>query len=149
MQVYDCKDRDVASVIGSENLGKLSFDDLLEQGGASDAKLVEVVVNGLDANRPISAKVFPGGKDSQPYDDFIDVPDWPSRLKSVELALKVKNNFPAEKQALQVGGIVIINEFKRELGIVEDQLTDDSFRGTERLDEEDSRALPVSIPATN
>ena len=33
MQVYNCKNRNVAESIGSENLGKLAFSELMDQMG--------------------------------------------------------------------------------------------------------------------
>jgi len=51
-------------------------------------KILRVHNQGLEANKVISAQVFPGGKDGKPINDFIEVPDWQSRAKFVEMAYK-------------------------------------------------------------
>ena len=51
-------------------------------------KVLRVHNQGLEANKVISAPVFPGGKDGKPINDFIEVPDWQSRAKFVEMAYK-------------------------------------------------------------
>lgn len=89
MQVYDCKDRDSAKAMGGENLSKLNFADLMEEGGITDIKLSGVLHEGLEANRVISAM----NTDRQANGataDFIDVPDHAVRHKYLETALKLK-----------------------------------------------------------
>ena len=67
-----------------------------------DDKVLLVHQEGLEANKVISAKIV--GKDADGNtDDFIEVPDHPTRLKAVELAYKVKNKFGAAIQILNQG----------------------------------------------
>lgn len=145
VEAYGC-DEASAGQIGWENLQKLDFTELLEEAGVTDSKIATVVKDGMEANKVISANVYPDGKTGKPVNDFIEVEDHPTRLKAAEIASKLKNKFPAEKPGITIGGIVVINDFKRELGLIEDQLSEDSFRGAERLDEEDTRAVPVPVP---
>lgn len=89
MQVYDCKDRESAGSIGFENLQKLDFADLMEEGGITDTKLNKVLDEGLEANRVISA-MNTGKQATGATADFIDVPDHAVRHKYLETALKLK-----------------------------------------------------------
>lgn len=88
MRVYDCKDRDSAAVIGFENLRKLNYEEFLEEGGISDAKLQKSIEEGLNATRVISA--VKGTSANGGTTDFIDVPDYIARHKYTETALKLK-----------------------------------------------------------
>lgn len=74
-QVYDCKNRDVARNIGSENLSKLSFSDFLEEAGVTDKLLQEKLMDGLNANKSFME---------------MEMPDMPTRHKYLETALKLK-----------------------------------------------------------
>lgn len=106
MQVYDCKDRDVAASIGGENLVKLEISSIMDNHGLTNDKLVEVLKNGLEANRVISAistdKEAPGATT-----DFIDVPDHATRHKYLETAFKLKGEL-GQKQEKPSG---VINNF--------------------------------------
>jgi hypothetical protein len=88
MRVYDVKDRDSANAIGSENLAKLSYSDLMEEAGITDKLLQEKILEGLSATRTISA--VKGTSANGGTTDFIDVPDFLSRHKYLETALKLK-----------------------------------------------------------
>lgn len=98
MQAYDCQDRNSAKVIGSENLSKLNFAEFLEDAGISDNLLRKKIEEGLDADRTISANVTIKSDDPTIKNrkangrdvDFIDVPDYATRHKYLETALKVK-----------------------------------------------------------
>ena len=67
------------------------FQELVEKY-LPDDKLLKKHDEALEANKVISANVFPGGKDGKPVNDFIDVPDYQTRLKAVELGYKVKKH---------------------------------------------------------
>ncbi len=89
MQVYDCKNRGVARTIGWENIVKLDFAEFLEEGGITDKKLKDKLEEGLEATRTVSAvKTFRDATASST--DFIDVPDFLTRHKYLETALKLK-----------------------------------------------------------
>ena len=96
MQVYDCQDRNSASQIGWENLRKLDYEDFMEESGITDKLLQEKILEGLDANRTVSAKIITKGADSQ-TDDFIDVPGYMARHKYLETALKLKKRLVDRK----------------------------------------------------
>jgi len=116
MAVYDCKDEHSASVIGAENLVKLSIDDSIqawcERLGATDRQLVSNLIDGTKANKVVSARIT--DKDANvDTDDFIDVPDWTNRLKANEILLKIKNRFPKENNvAIQIN--TLISEKRKE-----------------------------------
>ncbi len=76
MQVYRCKDRNSAKVIGHQNLTKLNYAELLDAEGLSDDLLLKGVRLGLDASKLMSS-----GK---------EVPDFFVRHRYLELALKLK-----------------------------------------------------------
>ncbi len=93
MQVYDCQDRDSAGQIGYENLRKLDYEDFLEEAGITDKLLQNKIMEGLDANRTVSARITIKNQDkgaNTQTDDFIDVPDFIARHKYLETALKLK-----------------------------------------------------------
>jgi len=96
----------------SELTERIGFRELLEIAGVSDEKLAEVLNNGLNATRVISAV---GGKEANgATTDFIEVPDYAVRHKYLETGLKLKghqqeNNLP--------NVIQIIKEQKNKYGI--------------------------------
>lgn len=61
MQVYDCKNREVAESIGSENLGKLAFRDLMDEMGLTDITLLNVGAEGMTkpVKQSITGETFP------------------------------------------------------------------------------------------
>jgi len=82
MQAYDCKNRDVAKQIGSENIAKLDWFDLLNYSGLDDETLVKANVEGLKATRPVL----------DPTTNTLQaVADYSVRHKYLETALKLKN----------------------------------------------------------
>lgn len=92
-QAYDCKSRDVANAIGSENLAKLSFADILEQGGVTDKRLKEKIDQGLDATKTTNAAilVMKDGKIVKAEEQgLIEVEDYAVQHKYLETALKLK-----------------------------------------------------------
>lgn len=90
-QVYDCKDRDSASAIGSENLRKLSFSEILEAGGVTDAELIRVGREGLNATKVISANITYGEADGKTT-DFIEVEDFPTRHSYLKTLSELKGH---------------------------------------------------------
>lgn len=93
MQVYDCKDRGSASVIGHENLVKLSYVDILEEAGITDKILLDKLKDGLDASRVISIQV--NGETKQ-----IKLTDYLTRHKYLETGLKLKKRL-VERQEIE------------------------------------------------
>lgn len=68
-----------------------------------DDKVLSTHEAGLEANKIISAKII--GNANENTDDFIEVPDHPTRLKAVELAYKVKGKLrDAQVNILNQGG---------------------------------------------
>ena len=92
-QVYDCKDRDSANAIGSENLAKLSYTDFMEAAGVTDKLLQDKLLEGLESTKPISALILVSGDKPMKTKDNegqIEVPDFAIRHKYLETALKLK-----------------------------------------------------------
>jgi phage terminase small subunit len=108
-EVYDCKNEDSAKVIGHENLTKLNYQDFLEEAGITDDLLQRKIIEGLDANKTVSAMKTSrdAGADSS---DFIDVPDFMARHKYLETALKLKKRL-VDKMELDanIQGNITIN----------------------------------------
>jgi hypothetical protein len=75
-RVYNCKDRISANAIGSENLAKLSFPDLMEEMGLTDVALLNVGAAGLLSEKT----TITGDK----------VPDKPTIHRYWETLLKLK-----------------------------------------------------------
>ena len=89
-QTYNVIDRDSARSLGTQVLARLSISDTLDKIGVTDEKIATTVLDGMEANKPISAVA---GRDaSEASVDFIDVPDWSNRLKATELASKMKGH---------------------------------------------------------
>jgi hypothetical protein len=95
MSVYDCKDMVSASTIGSENLRKLAnpVKTLMEANGLGMGELLDVLKDGLKANKVISAQIINKSGDGMKQadsmtKDFIDVPDHATRHKFLETASK-------------------------------------------------------------
>ena len=84
-----------AANIGSENLNKPKIEKALEEA-LPDELLAKVHLEGLKANRVISANINHGEADEQ-TNDFIEVPDHATRHKFLDSAYKVKGSYAAEK----------------------------------------------------
>ncbi|MCH7885950.1 MAG: terminase small subunit [Planctomycetes bacterium] len=70
MQVYDCKDREIAASVGCENLTKLKgkYTEVMEAAGIDDAFLAGVLKEGLEATSVSRAQ-----KDGKFGDTEVDV----------------------------------------------------------------------------
>jgi hypothetical protein len=81
MQVYNVKTRESAGVIGHENLKKLNFEELMDAVGLTEENLLESIVEGRKATRVIVIDNKVQG-----------VPDYATRHKYIETALKLRGN---------------------------------------------------------
>lgn len=163
LQVYNCKDRNSAKAIGAENLSKLTFEDLLDASGLTDRYIGKALLRGTKAKRTISATVIVKSDDPSVRNmkatartmDFIDVPDWQARLKALEMVLKLKNKFPAEKHDHRHQVMMdTIEAWKKALGVDEqslstvsdvdmDSLSEEALSLSESDSEADSESLPI------
>jgi len=110
-RVYNVKDRDSARAIGSKVLSKVDISSVMDKIGLTDDRLMEVLKEGLDANRVLSAKIIVQGGSkaaTSQTDDFIEVPDHATRHKYLDTALKLKDKYPAEKHKHQVDGAMAV-----------------------------------------
>ena len=71
-----------------EKVAKGSLTDAFEQAGLTDKAIVAHALQGLCANKVISANIIHGDADEK-TNDFIDVPDWAARHKYYETILKL------------------------------------------------------------
>ena len=92
MQVYNCKDREVAATVGWENLRKLDFSDFLEEAGLTDKLLQEKLMEGLNANKSFLE---------------MEMSDMPTRHKYLETALKLKRKLK-DKSDVNIGEAKIL-----------------------------------------
>lgn len=72
----------------SQVIDSQGFKEVLEELGVTDDKLATVLADGLEANKVISAKIV--AKANEQTDDFIEVPDYPTRHKYLETGLRLK-----------------------------------------------------------
>lgn len=116
MKVYNPKTRAYASQIGFENLRKLDYSDFMEAAGITDNLLQQKIMEGLEANRTISAQVVVKSDDPKVRNkqatardvDFIDVPDYMARHKYLETALKLKKRLNEKKEDEPASNVTIV-----------------------------------------
>lgn len=99
---YDAKNAKVASVIAVENLAKPRIQEAIEEKKKTIAEqipddlLVKVHLEGLEANRVISARIT-SKEANENTDDFIEVPDHTTRQRFLDTAYKLKGSYAPEK----------------------------------------------------
>ena len=106
----------------------ISMNEIMEMMGTTDARLNEVLNEGLKATKVVS--VIPiKPKDAQPSTgdlpdatskniEFVDVEDYPTRHKYLETAYKLKNKYPTEKKNIDLnvqGSLEINSELDKKL----------------------------------
>ena len=97
MRVYDCKDRESAGTIGTENIAKLAMPELMEEMGLSDIALMNIGAEGMTKANKIHGT----------SDNFIEIPDYSTRHKYWETMLKLKRRIGVENQTnIQVNNMV-------------------------------------------
>ena len=80
-----------------------AIENIMDERGLSDGKLIDVMAEGVQANKVISANIYikqdPTNAESPAVDmkpadgatmDFIEVPDWDARHKFVKLGLELR-----------------------------------------------------------
>ena len=85
MRVYDVKDRDSAETIGSENLGKLALNDLMDEMGLTDLALLNIGAEGM--TKPV--------KQSMTGEIH---PDYGTRHRYWETMLKLKKRLDSKEE---------------------------------------------------
>jgi len=104
----------------------ISVTELMEMMGTTDAYLNQKLNEGLEATKVVS--VIPiKPKEAQPNSpdlpnansknvEFIDVEDYPTRHKYLDMAYKLKDKYPTEKHKLEVEGeLKLTTDAKRKL----------------------------------
>ena len=87
-----------AGACQKETLEKLGIVELMEKMGITDEKLTSVISGGLNAQKESGLT----GK---------ELPDWQSRHRFTDTALKLKNKYPAEKKEISgVDGLPIAHK---------------------------------------
>lgn len=74
---------------GIEAYGNLRMPDAMEQVGLTNKVLATYLMKGLNAQKAVSA-IYTGKDADERTEDFIDVPDWPSRARFLQIAGKWK-----------------------------------------------------------
>lgn len=77
-RVYDTKSRDSARNIGSQNVAKLSFDHFFDEVGLDNSSLSQLLADATKATKLNYQQ---------------EIPDWQTRLKAIELVLRLKGVF--------------------------------------------------------
>jgi len=103
MRIYDVKDREVAANIGSENVRKLQFPELMEDMGLTDIALINVGAEGMTkpVKQSITGEIHP---------------DYTTRHRYWETLLKLKGRL-RESNTVNVSGdkvIAILGDWKPE-----------------------------------
>ena len=118
--------RENASVYGLRMLEKVSItqDELMNLMGATDTYLQEKLNEGLKAKKVVSIiPIIPKkGQENDPCLpeanskslEFVDVEDYPTRYKYLDMAYKLKGTYPAEKHEIEVARKVIVLGKKKE-----------------------------------
>jgi hypothetical protein len=105
----------VASKLAYQVLGKPSVKNALQKAlekvGLSDDFIATGIKEGCEATKVISANVIVKGKSGDEMKeadgmtkDFIDVEDYPTRLKALDMAIKLKGGYP--KAEIELSGEV-------------------------------------------
>lgn len=101
--------------MGSEKLKDPRFINkiaiIMERHGVTDEKLVRKLDEGLDSTKVISANIIAqngeGMSDAHgTTKDFVEVPDYATRHKYLDTALKLGNHYPTEQTGQQVNVLV-------------------------------------------
>jgi mannitol-specific phosphotransferase system IIBC component len=107
-KVYNCKNRESASVIGYENIRKLNYSDFMEEAGVTEVLLQKKMIEGLDAVKTVAA--MRTRDNAQASDsDFIDVPDYIARHKYLETALKLKKRLDNNNTQIVIDKMLILD----------------------------------------
>ena len=117
----DCKEES-ARVLGYRWLQKvnISVEELLDKMEMTDGYLSGKLYEGLDATKVISVIPIPPKKSRENNTDlpeansknieFIDVPDYNVRVKYLDMALKLKGKFPAEKHEITERKVIVLGK---------------------------------------
>lgn len=110
MQAYQVTSRGSAGQIGWENLKKLEGSELMESMGLTKRNVVQMLAVGLTrANKKVEKRTI-----KRKYDDrdeieteYEDVPDYATRHKYIETALKLNKMIGDNMQEIDIGEINI------------------------------------------
>ncbi len=89
-RVYAVSTRHSAEQIGYENLRKLEISDYLESAGLTDRQIAKILVEATQATKLEQAHVFIHSLTGERLKEFIEWPDWQTRLKALNLAIQLK-----------------------------------------------------------
>ncbi len=110
-RVYDVSSRHSAEQIGHENLRKLEISDYLEAAGLTNENIAQIIVNATKATKLEQAHIFIHSLTGDRLKEFMEWPDWNTRLKALLIAIKLKNiGKPESPQPSPIfGGLSIIS----------------------------------------
>ncbi len=106
-------DKNPGLVIGKSR-GKEAITEIMDRQGITDARLVEVLSQGLESTKVISAMVIaPSGEEMKDASgmtkDFIDVPDFMARHKYVETGLKLRGHLQTN---VKIDGNLLVETYE-------------------------------------
>lgn len=114
---YDTTDEHTAAVIASENLTKPEIIEAVTEtkkrlaDRIPDELIEKVMLEGLEANKVISANITYGDADEK-TNDFIEIPDHQTRHRFLDSAIKVKGEYAAEKHVTLNMDIPVSDDIK-------------------------------------
>lgn len=89
--------------------------DILDQAGGTDLKIAKTIVEGMDANN-IQMRLEKRSEKGVKTEEVIthEAPDWPSRLRAAELALKAKGYMDRDDGSRPMPTkVTIVNKFSK------------------------------------
>jgi hypothetical protein len=105
-----------AHVLGSRMLRKVNIadDEIMEELGMTEPFIYEKIMEGIEATKvvsviPIKPKAAQENSPELPDAnsknvEYVDVEDYPTRHKYLDMLLKLKNKYPTEKKQIDVNG---------------------------------------------
>jgi len=105
--------KNTAQALQKETLAKLGIPELMDEMGMNDKRLLQVLDDGLKADKIISSMIISKSGDEMQdahglTKDFVEVPDHPTRHKFLDSALKLKSHYPKEK--IEIEGLKNLSE---------------------------------------
>jgi phage FluMu gp28-like protein len=100
---------------GWENKKKLEISDDLESVGLTNRQIAQNIMDATKAMKKIGAQVIvkdgkrPGRQEREV--EYIEMEDWPSRLKANEIAIRLKDLNPSEKKEVKHSGKLTLADY--------------------------------------
>lgn len=96
-RAYNVSSRHSAEQIGHENLRKLEISDFLEDAGLTNEKIAQIIVDATKATKLEQVHIFVHSLTGERLREFVEWPDWNTRLKALLIAVKLKEKEYVDK----------------------------------------------------